>query len=145
MGIGLTFRGLANAIYTISGFCIFECIAVDRSSCLSIGTSRSRVYFTRAFVSEMISGCTRSNFARSVLANTRRSMVRRVTVLAMRAAMIILIVTGIFKDAFVSLAEANDTLRILTIFIVIAFRATFAAVRSVAFELFFGQAHRFCI
>ena len=43
MGIGLAFRGLANAVHAVSCFCIFERIAIHRSGCLSIGTSRVTV------------------------------------------------------------------------------------------------------
>ena len=71
MGVGLARRGLAYAVFTNTRFRIVKRIAVDCSCRLSIGTGCSTVYLARAFVCEMISGCTGRDDARSALANAR--------------------------------------------------------------------------
>ena len=128
MGIVLAFRGLAYSFLTNSGFGVVKCIAVDRSSCIPIGTCRSTVYFTAAFVREMKSCDTRGDDARSVLADAGRSEVCHVTVQALRAAMGGFVDTGIVIKTFVARAGTDDTLAILAICIVRALRVTFAAV-----------------
>ena len=129
MCIVLAFRGLAYSFLTNPGFGIVKCIAVDRSGCIPIGTCRSTVYFTAAFVREMESGNTGCDDARSVLADAGRSEVCHVTVQTLGAAMGILVDTGIVIKTFIARAGADDTLTILTICIVRAFRVTFAAVQ----------------
>ena len=62
------------------------------------------------------------------LANARRGLVCRVTVEALRAAMPILVDTGIVQQTFVAGAGTDDTLSILAKFIGLALRVTFAAV-----------------
>ena len=88
---------------------------------------------------------TRGDDARSVLADTSRSEVCHVTVQTLRAAMRILIDTGIIIKTFVARAGADDTLPVLTICIIRALRITLTAVRWVTLELFFRQTHRLCI
>ena len=139
MGVYLASRGLAYAFFTNARLGIVKGIAVDRSGRLSIGTGRCAVQLTRAFVGEMISGGTGRNHARTVLANARRGMVCCVTVQALRAAMLILVDTGIVQKAFVAGACVDNTLPFLTKLIGLAFHVTFAAVQRIALELFFGQ------
>ena len=145
MGIGQAFRGFAYSFLTNARLGIVKRIAVDRSGRLPIGTSRSTVYFTYTFVCEMKSCDTRGDDARSVLADASRSEVCRVTVQALRAAMRILIDTGIIIKTFVAGTRADDTLPVLTICIVRALRTTLAAVQWVTPELIFRQTHRLCI
>ena len=103
MGIGLAFRGLAYAFHAVSCFCILiNCIAVDCSGCLAIGTSHGTVFCTFIYACEMITGNTGCNFTRTVLANTSRSIVCRVTVRTLSAAMFILIDTRIIIKALVT-------------------------------------------
>ena len=103
MGIGLAFRGDTITIYAIPGLCILvNGIAVDRSGRHAIGAGHCAIELTVAIVGEMVSGSTRSNFARSVLANARFGMVCRITVNALRATMFILIDTRIVIKAFIS-------------------------------------------
>ena len=142
MGIVLTFRCFAYSFLTNARLGIVECIAVYRSGRIPIGTSCGTVYFTYAFVCEMKSCDTRGDDARSVLADTSRSEVCHVTVQTLRAAMRILIDTGIIIKTFVARAGADDTLPVLTICIIRALRITLTAVRWVTLELFFRQTHR---
>lgn len=145
MGIGLAFRGYAITIGAISRLCIWvNGIAIDRSGRHAIGAGRCAIEFTVTFVGEMVSGSTRSNLARSTLANARFGMVCRVTVNALRAAMFILIDTRIVIKACISSAGTDNTSPVLTQFIVLALRVTIAAMQRITFELFARQAHRFC-
>ena len=145
MGIGLAFRGYAITIGAISRLCIWvNGIAIDRSGRHAIGAGRCTIEFTVTFVGEMVSGSTRSNLARSTLANARFGMVCRVTVNTLRAAMFILIDTRIVIKACISSAGTGDTFPVLTQFIVLALRVTIAAMQRVTFELIGRQAHRFC-
>ena len=59
--------------------------------------------------------------------------------------MVILIDTGILKKAFIAGAGADDTLTILTIFIVLTLCITFAAVQWVTLKLVLRQTQRFCV
>ena len=77
----------------------------------------------------MISGNTGGHFARAGLTNACRGMVCRVTVRALRAAMVILIDTGIIIQAFIAGAGACYTNSILTQFVIGALCATITAVR----------------
>ena len=145
MGIGLAFRGYAITIGAIPRLCIWvNGIAIDRSGRHAIGAGRCAIEFTVTFVGEMVSGSTRSNLARSTLANARFGMVCRVTVNALRAAMFILIDTRIVIKACISSAGTGDTFPVLTQFIVLALRVTIAAMQRVTLELIGRQAHRFC-
>ena len=145
MGIVLTFRGLAFGFHADSGFCIFECIAVDSSGRIPIGTGFGTVHLTCAFVREMITGNAGGDDARTALADACRGMVGCAAVQALCAAMVILIDAGIIIKAFVARACTDDTLAILTVCILCALRIAFAAVQRVTFELFFGQTQWFCV
>lgn len=105
MGIRLACRSLAFTLHADArfGICIKR-IAVDCSVRISIGTGRRAVYFTHALVGEMISGNTRSDGARSALANACRGEVCCVAVHALRAAMIILVDAGIVPKALTAVA-----------------------------------------
>ena len=70
MSIGLASRGYAITICAIPGLCIWvNGIAVDRSGHHAVGAGRCAIEFTVSVVGEMVSGSTRSNLARSTLAN----------------------------------------------------------------------------
>ena len=129
MGIVQASRGLAYSFFTNARLSICECIAVDGSGRISIGTSRCTVYFTFAFLREMKSGNTGCDDACSVLTDAGRSEVCHVTVQALGAAMRIVVDTGIIIKAFVVLAGADDALAILAISIVRAFCIAFAAMQ----------------
>ena len=139
MGVCLARRGLAHAFLTNARLGIVKRIAVDRSGRLSIGAGRCAVDFALAFVCEMISGCTGRNHARTALANARRGVVCRVTVQALRTAMLILVNADIVQQAFAAGTGVDNTLTFLAEFIGFAFHVTFAAVQRIALELFFGQ------
>ncbi len=142
MGIGLAFRGFAYSFLTNASLGIAKRIAVDRSGRIPIGTSRGTVDFTCALVCEMKTCDTRGDDTRSVLTDAGRSVVCRVTVQTLRAAMCILINTGIVIKTFVAGTRADDTLPILTKCIVRALRTTLAAVQWVTLELVLRQTHR---
>ena len=129
MGIVQAIRGFAYSFLTNARLSIFECIAIDGSSRISIGTSCSTVYFTFASFREMKSGNTGCDDACTLLADAGRSEVCHVTVQALRAAVGIRVDTGIIIEAFVVLAGADDALAILAISIVRAFCIAFAAMQ----------------
>ena len=93
----------------------------------------------------MISVNTRGDRTCSILADASRGIVCRVTVHALCTAMVILVDTGIVKKAFVVGAGVDNALTVLTKLIGCALRVTFAAVQCIAFELIFGETHRFCV
>lgn len=139
MGIGLARSGLAYAFLANSCLGILvNGIAVDRSSRLSIGTGRCAVQLTHAIACEMISACTGRNDACSALTNARRGIVRRVTVQALCAAVLVLVDTGIVQKAFVAGTGIDNTLPILTKLVGFALRVTIAAMQWVAIELVYG-------
>ena len=113
MGIGLAFLGLAYAFMANCHLDIVERIAIDRSALFSIGTCCHAVFFAHAFDREMISGSARFYDARSFLADAFRSVVCRIAVHTLRAAMVILIDTGIIIKAFVASAFADNAFPIL--------------------------------
>ena len=137
MGIVLARRGLAYAFHANSSLRIIKRIAIDRSGRLSIGTGRCAVQLTHAFVCEMMSACTSRNDARSALANASRGVIRRVTVQALRAAVLVLVDTGIVQQAFVAGTGVDNTLPILTKLVGFALRVTIAAVQWIIIKLVF--------
>lgn len=128
MVIGLAFVNYAITITANGRFDVVKRIAVDGSGCKPIGTGRNAVTLAYAFGSEMIAFETGSDFACAILANAGRGIVCLVTVHALRAAMVIQVDTGVVKQAFVVGARTGNAMSILTKFIGLALRVTFAAV-----------------
>ena len=109
----MAFLGLAYAFMTNGHLDIIERVAINRSGLFSVGACCHAVFLTHAFDREMIAGSTRFYNARSFLADARRGMVCRIAVHALRAAMVILIDTGIVKKTFVAGAFADNAFPIL--------------------------------
>lgn len=145
MGIGLAFYGFAHGFKTSAHLCIVKRIAVDRSCCIPIGAGCRAVYLANAFGGEMISGNTGGDDARSVLADASRGEVCRVTVHALRAAMVILVNAGIVQKAFIAGTRTDKAFPGLAKFIVSALSVTLSAMHRIALELLFWQTHRLCI
>ena len=145
MCIVLAFQGLAQPFMASGSLGIVKRGAVGRSGLVPIGACRDAVDFAYAFVCEMISCGACGDGACAILADAGRCVVSRVAVHALRAAMVILIDTGIVIKAFVVGAFADNAFPILAEFIVGALRVTCAAVPGITFELFFWHAHRFCV
>ena len=93
----------------------------------------------------MISVNTRGDRTCSILADASRGIVCRVTVHALCTAMVILVDTGIVPKALIAVAGIDNAFTVLAKFIARTLFVTTATVRRVAFELIFGETHRFCV
>ena len=104
--------GFAYLVFANPRFGIFERIAVVGSSRMPVGASSCTVDFACACCREMVAVGTRRNDARSTLAIASSGVICRVTIRALRAAMVVEIDTGIVVEAGIARARAQYTLPI---------------------------------
>ena len=99
MSVWFTRFGFAYLVFANPRFGIFERIAVVGSSRMPVGASSCTVDFACASCREMVAVGTRRNDARSTLAIASSGVICRVTIRALRAAMVVEIDTGIVVAA----------------------------------------------